>query len=158
MLPPRLLSAFLALFVYALVSAGNAPVPERSLPAGEWNVEFTNGVIETCEIRKDGTASESEPNRKSDGKAVDKDGKTVVAFDDDRTERPPSPCAWSSCTGIPRPNSRGASRCAASQTAYSSRFPVKLPRLILVVAPFATVHSNEQSAEADCSRALRRRP
>jgi len=87
MLPPRLLSASLALFVFALASAGNAPAPQRSLPAGEWSVVFANGVVETCAIRKDGTASESEPNRKSDGKAVDKDGALVITFDDDRTER-----------------------------------------------------------------------
>ena len=47
MLTPRLLSASLALFVFALASAGNAPAPERSLPAGEWSVEFANGVVET---------------------------------------------------------------------------------------------------------------
>ena len=87
MLTPRLLSAFLVLFVFALASAGNAPALERALPAGEWSVEFANGVVETCEIRKDGTASESEPNRKSNGKAVDKDGAIVITFDDDRTER-----------------------------------------------------------------------
>src|SRR6516165_4882670 len=87
MLTPRLLSAALALFEFALASAGNAPALERALPAGEWSVEFANGVVETCEIRKDGTASESEPNRKSDGKAVDKDGALVITFGDDRTER-----------------------------------------------------------------------
>ena len=58
-----------------------------ALPTGEWSVEFANGVVETCAIRKDGTASESEPNRKSGGKAVEKDGATVIVFDDDRTER-----------------------------------------------------------------------
>ena len=73
--------------MFVLASAGNAAAPERSLPAGEWSVEFANGVVETCEIRKDGTASESEPNRKSDRKAVDKDGALVITFDDDRTER-----------------------------------------------------------------------
>jgi hypothetical protein len=87
MLPPRLLSASFTLFVFALASAGNAPAPQRGLPAGEWSVEFANGVVETCVIRKDGTACESEPNRKSDGKAVDKDGAVVITFDDDRTER-----------------------------------------------------------------------
>jgi hypothetical protein len=87
MLPPRLLSVALALFLFALASAGDAPAPERGLPAGEWSVEFTNGVVKTCEIRKDGTASESEPQRKCDGKAVDKDGAIVITFDDDRTER-----------------------------------------------------------------------
>ncbi len=87
MLHPRLLFASIAVFVFALGSAGNAPAPERSLPAGEWSVEFANGVVETCEIRKDGTATESEPLRKSDGKAVDKDGAIVIVFDDDRTER-----------------------------------------------------------------------
>jgi hypothetical protein len=79
MLSPRLLSASLALFVFALASAGNVPAPQHSLPAGEWNVEFANGIVETRAIRKDGTASESEPNRKSDGKAVDKDARTRSA-------------------------------------------------------------------------------
>ena len=63
------------------------PRYQRSLPAGEWSAEFANGVVETCAIRKDGTAFESEPNRKSDGKAVDKVGALVITFDDDRTER-----------------------------------------------------------------------
>jgi hypothetical protein len=84
---PRLLSASIALFVFVLASAGNAPAPEPALPTGEWSVEFANGVVETCEIRKDGTATESEPQRKSDGKAVNKDGAIVIVFDDDRTER-----------------------------------------------------------------------
>jgi hypothetical protein len=87
MLPPRLLSATLTLFVFALASAGNAPAPQRSLAAGKWSVEFANGVVETCAIRKDGAAAESEPQRKSGGKAVDKDGALVITFDDDRTER-----------------------------------------------------------------------
>jgi hypothetical protein len=76
MLTPRLLSTALVLFVFALASAGKPPAPELAFPAGEWSVEFANGVIETCEIRKDGTASESDPNRKSDGKAVDKDARS----------------------------------------------------------------------------------
>ena len=54
MLPPRLLSASFTLFVFALASAGNAPAPQRSLPDGEWSVEFANGVVETCAIRIDG--------------------------------------------------------------------------------------------------------
>src|SRR5258708_9374384 len=87
MLFPRLLSASVAVFAFALTSAGDQPAPESSLPAGEWSIEFANGVVETCEIRKDGTASETEPNRKSEGKAVDKGGAIVIVFDDDRTER-----------------------------------------------------------------------
>ena len=87
MLLPRFGVTFAALFAFALTSAGDPPPPEVSLPAGEWSIEFANGVVETCELRKDGTASESEPNRKSDGKAVDKGGALVIVFDDDRTER-----------------------------------------------------------------------
>jgi hypothetical protein len=45
MLPPRLLSASLALFVFALASAANAPASERSLPAGEWSVEFADDIV-----------------------------------------------------------------------------------------------------------------
>jgi hypothetical protein len=62
MLNSRLLSASLALFVFALASAGNAPAPDRALPDGEWSVEFAKGVVETWEIRKDGTASERDPS------------------------------------------------------------------------------------------------
>ena len=87
MLTLRLLSASFALFVFALASAGKPTAQELTFPVGEWSVEFANGVVETCEIRKDGTASESEPLRKSEGKAVDKDGALVITFDDDRTER-----------------------------------------------------------------------
>src|SRR5262245_19838424 len=63
------------------------PAPENGLPAGQWVIEFANGVVETCEIRKDGTASVSEPNRTSAGKAIKIGGAIVISFDDDRVER-----------------------------------------------------------------------
>jgi hypothetical protein len=61
--------------------------PKIALPVGKWNVEFTNGVAEVCEIRKDGMASVEEPLRASPGTAVANATSLVITFDDDRTER-----------------------------------------------------------------------
>jgi hypothetical protein len=61
--------------------------PADGLPVGRWSVEFTNGVKQTCEVRKDGTASVAEPLRSSKGKAEIKDGSVVIVYEDDRVER-----------------------------------------------------------------------
>ena len=61
--------------------------PDPGLPIGKWRVEFTNGVIERCEIRTDGTASVVEPLRSSPGKWKIKDGSVLIVSDDDRLER-----------------------------------------------------------------------
>jgi hypothetical protein len=55
--------------------------------AGKWNVEFTNGVKEMCQIRKDRTASVAEPLRTSDGKVEIKGGSVVIVYQDGRVER-----------------------------------------------------------------------
>lgn len=57
------------------------------LPIGLWRVQFANDVIENCEIRRDGTASVTEPGRTSPGKTVTQGIRVVVLFDDDRIER-----------------------------------------------------------------------
>jgi hypothetical protein len=151
MLTPRLLSAALALFEFALASAGNAPAPQRSLPAGEWSVEFANGVVETCAIRKDGTASESEPNRKTDGKPVDKDGALVITFDDDRTERwTPSANASSSSTGIRHPNTRAANRCAASRIGSARRVAIFLAPIAASTTMLGRIRSRRNASMAPC--------
>jgi hypothetical protein len=54
---------------------------------GKWSVEFTNGVKERCEIRKDRTASVAEPLRSSNGTVEIKDGSVVIVYQDDRVER-----------------------------------------------------------------------
>ena len=64
-----------------------APAPDAGLPVGRWSVEFADGSIEACEIRADGTASVSEPERSSTGKAKLQDCGLVLVFNDDRTER-----------------------------------------------------------------------
>jgi hypothetical protein len=65
-----------------------APRPAAAeLPVGKWQVEFTNGVVETCEIGANGSAFEAEPLRRSPGKATIQGRCVVIAFDDDRTER-----------------------------------------------------------------------
>jgi hypothetical protein len=61
---------------------------QRQLAAfkGEWNVEFTNGVKEVCQISKDRTASVAEPLRTADGKVEVHDGSVVIVYQDDRVE------------------------------------------------------------------------
>ncbi|MGH7134608.1 MAG: hypothetical protein ACREHD_02650, partial [Pirellulales bacterium] len=61
--------------------------PERNLPVGRWTIAFANGVVESGEICKDGTASVSEPQRSSTGKAKLQEGGLLLVFNDDRTER-----------------------------------------------------------------------
>jgi hypothetical protein len=62
---------------------------KRQLAAfkGKWNVEFTNGVKEVCEVRQDRTAYVAEPQRTSTGKVEVKDGSVVIVYQDDRVER-----------------------------------------------------------------------
>jgi hypothetical protein len=83
-----------ALLALTLASAGYAPVPPPKkkatppLPVGLWRVEFENGVVESCEVRKDGSATVVEPLRSSRGKAtVNARGVVVIVCEDDRTER-----------------------------------------------------------------------
>ena len=77
-----------------VLNLGFAPAPvyreKRASPrhlAGHWVVEFANGVVETCEVRADGTASVVEPARSSQGKTAAKGSAVVITFDDDRVER-----------------------------------------------------------------------
>lgn len=69
-------------------SSADPPAPPRDkLPVARWNIEFSNGVKEVCEVHKDGTASVVEPLRSSTGTAEVKDGAIVLVFQDDRVER-----------------------------------------------------------------------
>jgi hypothetical protein len=61
--------------------------PQFVVSAGTWEVEFANGVKETCEIKNDGTASVVEPARSAAGKATIADRSFVIAFEDNRVER-----------------------------------------------------------------------
>ena len=77
-----------------ILSLGFAPAPvfrekattPRSL-AGKWVVKFANGVVETFEVRTDGTDSVVEPARSSGGKTAAKGNAVVITFEDDRVER-----------------------------------------------------------------------
>jgi hypothetical protein len=62
---------------------------KRQLAAfkGKWNIQFTNGVKEVCQIHKDRTASVAEPLRTSNGKVEVRDGSVVIVYQDDRVER-----------------------------------------------------------------------
>src|SRR5262245_5740918 len=72
-----------------MIATGKRPprTATAELPTGKWQIEFTNGVVETCEIRANGSAFEAEPLRRSAGKATVQGKSTVIRFDDDRTER-----------------------------------------------------------------------
>jgi hypothetical protein len=79
------------LFVVVALAFAPAPFPRNRasirILAGKWTVTFANGVVESCNLRKDGTASVVEPARSSGGKAEDKNKAVVITFDDGRIER-----------------------------------------------------------------------
>jgi hypothetical protein len=88
------MSRFLAVVLLAvpLYAAGDPPAPLKNPGTppqfvGKWTVTFANGVVETCGVRADFTASESEPRRSAEGNAELKDGTFVILFADDRVER-----------------------------------------------------------------------
>ena len=80
-------AAFVTVF-FTLPSQADPPKPaSSSLPVGKWKIEFSNGVVECCEIRKDESISVVEPLRFSGGRAALRDGSVVISCDDDRVER-----------------------------------------------------------------------
>jgi hypothetical protein len=88
----RPLAVLFSAFLVGKTLAG-PPAPEAEtvgpspIPAGTWVVQFSNGVVETCEVAQDGMVSVSEPRRSSRGKAEARDDAVVVPFEDDRVER-----------------------------------------------------------------------
>jgi hypothetical protein len=89
----KLLAVPCATLLLALPAAGDRAVPPTGVPRpesglfGTWAVTFANGVAETCEVRPDGTASESEPQRSADGKVEASGSALVITFEDGRVER-----------------------------------------------------------------------
>jgi hypothetical protein len=89
----KLLLIAFATLTLALSAAGDPPAPPAKNPGpeakfvGRWMITFSNGVVESCEVRNDGSASESEPLRSSEGKVSQQAGAIVVTFADDRVER-----------------------------------------------------------------------
>ena len=75
----------LLLALTASTALADSPRP-NSLPTGKWNIEFSNGIVEKVVIRKDGTATVSEPNRISDGK-VTAGSSFLFVCEDGRIER-----------------------------------------------------------------------
>ena len=70
------------------VAKNPGPQPVDDALVGQWTVEFANGIVETCDLVKEGTANVVEPKRTSPGKVRDiMNGVVVLAFDDDRIER-----------------------------------------------------------------------
>jgi hypothetical protein len=77
----------LLIAVCASVMTQTRIAPAEDLPVGRWQVEFANGVVETCEIHGDGTATVVEPQRSSGGNIVREERTLVITFADDRIER-----------------------------------------------------------------------
>jgi hypothetical protein len=75
--------------IQTIATRAAAAAVERQLAAfqGKWNIEFTNGVKEVCQVRKDRKASVAEPLRTSNGKVEVKGGSVVIVYQDDRVER-----------------------------------------------------------------------
>jgi hypothetical protein len=71
----------------SFVQADPPKDPEQTLPVGKWSVEFSNGVIEKVEIKKDGSATVTEPARTSDGKVTAVPGAFLFVCEDGRIER-----------------------------------------------------------------------
>jgi len=82
----RTTALFTALLTISLAQA-DPPRAEQVLPAGKWSVEFSNGVVEKVEIKKDGTANVTEPARTSDGKVTSLQGSFLFVCEDSRIER-----------------------------------------------------------------------
>jgi hypothetical protein len=69
------------------IAPGRAPAAR--LPVGNWTVEFTNGVVQACDILEfdGGHIRVDEPGRRAPGTAVLQDGSILMTYHDDRTER-----------------------------------------------------------------------
>ena len=80
-------TAFLLAVCFTISLAQADPPRPESLPAGKWSVEFSNGIVEKVVIKKDGTASVSEPARTSDGKVTSLNGTFLFVCEDNRVER-----------------------------------------------------------------------
>jgi hypothetical protein len=87
MRPQALLIAACVLLTLPVTVTGDPPQSEQALPVGKWSVEFANGVVEKVEIKKDGTATVSEPARTSDGKVTAVPGAFLFVSEDGRIER-----------------------------------------------------------------------
>jgi hypothetical protein len=87
MRPQALLLAACVLLTLPVTATADPPKPEPTLPVGKWSAEFANGVVEKVEIKKDGTATVSEPARTSDGKVTAVPGAFLFVCADGRIER-----------------------------------------------------------------------
>jgi hypothetical protein len=89
----RLLGLLLATGVVLTLprtAPGDPPAPpkaDRAPPVGKWTVEFANGVFEKVEIKKDGTATVTEPARTSDGKVTATQDTYLFVCEDGRIDR-----------------------------------------------------------------------
>jgi hypothetical protein len=81
------LTALLAAILSVSLAQADPPRPEQALPVGKWSIEFANGVVEKVEVKKDGTATVSEPARTSDGKVTAILGTFLFVCEDGRIER-----------------------------------------------------------------------
>jgi len=90
---PKLLLVTVVALILGHIAIADQPAPLAINPepapmvVGSWTVTFSNGVVEVCEVQRDGKAAVSEPLRTSPGKAERRAGQDVIVFDDGRVER-----------------------------------------------------------------------
>jgi hypothetical protein len=87
MRPQAFLLAACVLLTLPVTVTGDPPQSEQTLPVGTWSVEFANGAVEKAEIKKDGTATVSEPARSSGGKVTAVPGAFLFVCAGGRIER-----------------------------------------------------------------------
>jgi len=85
--PKAILLTTCVLLTLSVASAGDPPKGERDLPVGKWSVEFSNGVVEKVEVKRDGAVSVTEPARASDGRVTPLGGTFLFVCEDGRVER-----------------------------------------------------------------------
>ena len=84
----RTMALLLAAGLTVSLAQADPPRPDpMPLPAGKWVIEFANGVVEKVEVKKDGTATVSEPARTSTGKVTAIQGTFLFVCEDGRVER-----------------------------------------------------------------------
>jgi hypothetical protein len=84
----RKIALLLTLGLTIAVAQADPPRPmDPAIPAGKWTIEFANGVIEKIEIKKDATATVTEPARTSEGQVTAILGTYLFVYEDNRVER-----------------------------------------------------------------------
>lgn len=84
--PTRLFVLLFPLLTLLPVGLTAKEAKQPSLPTGEFEVHFKNGVVQKCSFGEKSTVKVSQPNRTADGSVEIQGGKIIVRYQDDRLE------------------------------------------------------------------------